>query len=98
MQSVEKFKCRRCGKCCLEAHECGLRGTFVRDATGRPQYKFEGVCDQLEIKDGVATCKVLKSAIEEPERWDARGRKYYVEEFIGRGCELELAGEQNHGK
>ena len=83
-------KCNRCGNCCLTAHACDLRGWILQNWK---QAKFEGVCDQLEIVDGIATCKVMLHAFDKNAGWYEPTREWILKEFIGRGCEMELHPE-----
>lgn len=75
--------CTRCGECCVTAKCCDIHGWMIH---GSP--KFEGSCPQLEMVNGVATCKGIQFAFEHPENWYEKTRKWLTETFVGRRCEL----------
>ncbi len=82
--------CSRCGRCCLEAKVCSFRAYFARDRKA----SFEGRCELLvDLPDGTTSCEAIEHAIKNDVEWYEPGRLWIVNEFVGRGCEIELAAE-----
>ena len=83
---MNDWVCSRCGKCCETATICDLRGhmlpgNFLENA------KITPPCDQLvRHEDGTTSCNVIIDMKENPLRWDERGRRYYLDVFLGSGC------------
>lgn len=77
--------CSRCGRCCIDAKVCDLKGWVSEDRNS----KIIGVCDQLvELPDGSYKCLAIQSAFENSLHWDEKSRIWITTVFVGRGCEL----------